>query len=70
MSTKIAQVTASVILIASVFAILFGTLIGTDELSKEAFLFLGTMTGTAGTFLFLARTKNNGTHVATGNSDV
>jgi len=62
-STKIAQITASVLLIMSVMAILFGKVIGADDLSGEAFAFLGTITGASVTFLFLAKTKNNGTLV-------
>ena len=65
MARIIPQITAAFILMISVIAILFSSPLGLD-LTKEAFMFLGTMTGASVTFLFLAKTKNNGSLV---NSD-
>jgi len=62
MSTKIAQLTASIILLLSVFSIVFSGLLELN-LTSESFAFLGTITGASVTFLFLAKTKNNGTLV-------
>jgi len=47
----------------SVMAILFGKAIGAEVLTGEALAFLGTITGASITFLFLAKTKNNGSLV-------
>ena len=48
----IARMTAAIILILSVTAILFGAVIGLTELSQEAYAFLGLITGISATFLF------------------
>ena len=66
MGRIIPQITAAFILIISVIAILFSAPLGLD-LTEEAFMFLGTMTGASVTFLFLARTKNNGSLVSSDN---
>ena len=65
MARIIPQITAAFILVISVIAILFSAPLGL-ELTKEAFMFLGTMTGSSVTFLFLAQTKNNGTLITRG----
>ena len=62
MPRLIPQITAAFILIISVVAILFSEPLGL-ALTKEAFMFLGTMTGASVTFLFLANTRNNGSLV-------
>jgi len=69
MSTRIAQITASIILVLSIISILFGSALGVGDLSGEAFAFLGVITGASTTFLFLAKTKNNGTLVNTRDAD-
>ena len=66
MARLIPQITAAFILIISVIAILFSEPLGLN-LTKEAFMFLGTMTGASVTFLFLAQTKSNGSLVNKNN---
>jgi len=68
MSTKIAQITAAAIVVLSIVAILFQTPLGLTELSEEGFAFIGIVIGSATTFLFLAKTKNNGTLISRGNN--
>lgn len=48
---------AAIILILSVISLLFGTQLGGEEPSKEAFLFLGIITGAATIFLFQSNNK-------------
>ena len=49
----IARVTAAIILITSVVALVFGETIGATEPSSEGFALLGLLAGSAGTFLFV-----------------
>ena len=61
----VAQITAAFILALAVIGIIFGAPLGV-EISPEGYTALGMLTGIAGTFLFLAQTKSNGTLVTKG----
>ena len=50
---SIARVTAAIILITSVVALVFGETIGATEPSAEGFALLGLLAGSAGTFLIV-----------------
>lgn len=67
MARLVAQITAAFILAISVIALTFGGAIGAD-IPPESQAALGIITGTAGTFLFLSKTKNNGTLISTDTS--
>ena len=54
-SNAIAKITAAILLITSVSAIVFGPTIGAVEPSAEGYAFLGITAGIGASFLFISR---------------